>query len=189
MKKRKRKGVFVMARKSLLVLALLCAAVFGPVFTVNANAASPDNPKCDALSGAAYGMCLSAYAIGCDDKVTANPGCATIASKFSQVTGQTPVWLLPPCPCGAAADFERYLSADGGAGSCIDKVDAQIIVYGSSPTSFYHVWSMYPAYTGSTPTCGFNGVSKIALTTDEASSCIAELKSIISQNNLTCTGR
>ncbi len=85
-----------MFRRSVLVLAVFCAAIYyigiaGYVEATNPNA----DPRCEGLSGAAYGMCISAIAIGCDDPDTTIPGCTQIEENFTRITGEPPTWLPP----------------------------------------------------------------------------------------------
>ena len=59
----------------------------------NAIAGGPQgDPRCEGLSGAAYGLCSAAVAIGCDDTTISDSGCNKIGENFIQVTGSPPPW-------------------------------------------------------------------------------------------------
>jgi len=173
-----------MVRKNIIVLALLCVITYVAGMAGYANAAPATDPRCDTLSGAAYGMCLSAFAIGCDDPANTNPGCATIADKYFQVTGEIPVWNLPACPCGTAQDMIDYLAAGGGPGSCRDYVDSALGIYAATDY-FYYVTASYPVVSNAK--CTLGGVNSMLITPEEAQSCINEMTTVINQYNLTCT--
>jgi hypothetical protein len=165
----------------LIVLSfIVISTVFFPSQAVTATPV--DNPQCDGLTGAAFGLCAAATAVGCDGSDTQAPGCTQIAEQFTQITGETPPWTLPPCPCGTANDFVAYLDTGGGVQACGD-VTRQYLEIKSIFTS---VFSYYPGQFGSKQTCGFDNTSLYSLTNDEAQSCITELNSIITQYDLTC---
>jgi len=91
-----------MGRKIVLSFVGVLAALF--YLSSVAIAAGPDtDPRCEGLTGAAFGLCQAATAVGCDDEATRTPGCAEIEDSYTQITGNTPPWL---CPCS-----ETYQSA------------------------------------------------------------------------------
>ena len=164
-----------MFRRSVLILALFCAASYYIGIAGYAEAAS--DPRCEGLSGAAYGLCLAAIATGCDDLATANPGCAKIEESFTRITGVTPTWTLTPCPCGTATEFIAHLEEQGGAASCKNVrgrvLSIDTMEYGSS------IFSYYPGQGEEKQTCGYNGTSAYSMTDDEAKSCIIELETTL----------
>ena len=96
------------------VSIILVTAVLG--FSCNAFAQNAD-PICAELTGAAYGQCTAAVAVGCDGSATQPAGCVKIAENFTRLTGATPPWELPTvsCPCfsldSAIADIEAHLAS------------------------------------------------------------------------------
>jgi hypothetical protein len=167
-----------------LLLALLCAAIYVIGFAGNANAGPNTDPRCDGLSGAAYGMCTAAIAVGCDDKTATNPGCDTIEEKFTQVTGETPPWTLPPCPCGTSERMITHLESEDGPIGCSDEAGR---ILGIETKAYVNaVFSIYPYQDGSKQTCGYNNTSAYSMSDDEANSCLIEVRSTIDAYGLTC---
>jgi len=72
----------------------------GPIFIIGflmlglggAVAGPNDDPRCEGLSGAAFGMCASAIAIGCDDPNVQISGCDKITENYTKITGAPPPW-------------------------------------------------------------------------------------------------
>lgn len=86
-------------------LLLLFVVVFTSGTLNQAVAGSPaEDPRCHGLSGAAFGMCAAAIAVGCDDPATPKPGCEKIAENFTQITGKEPPWEVS-CPCWSTEDL------------------------------------------------------------------------------------
>ena len=86
-------------------LLLLFVVMFTSGTLNQAVAGRPaEDPRCHGLSGAAFGMCAAAIAVGCDDPATTKPGCVTIEENFTQITGEEPPWTVA-CPCWNADDL------------------------------------------------------------------------------------
>lgn len=58
-------------------------------------ATAEQDPRCEGLSGAAFGLCTAAISVGCDDEETRKPGCTKIEDKYEQITGGVPPWTIP----------------------------------------------------------------------------------------------
>jgi hypothetical protein len=177
-----------MTRRNVLVLVFLCAAIYGVGLAGYANAGGPaDNPRCVGLKGAAYGMCVAAFATGCDDPATTKPGCAKIEEKFTQVTGETPPWTLPPCPCGTINDFIAFIEASGygDALTCSDEVNVRLSI---DTRIVPFIYSFYPGFSSNLDkqTCGL-GSTSYSMTDAAAKSCIIELRATIENYRLTCS--
>jgi hypothetical protein len=175
-----------MFRQSVLVLVPFFILIYSVGVAGYAEAADPNSdPRCAGLSGAAYGMCISAIAIGCDDPAATNPGCTKIEENFTRITGETPTWTLPPCPCGTAERFIVHLQEQGGPISCTDEVDQLLSIATESYVS--SVFSFYPYQgLGQKQTCGTNDTSENSVTNDEAKSCLIEVRSTIDKYGLKC---
>jgi hypothetical protein len=179
-----------MSRRSVLVLVFLCVAIYGVGLAGYANAGGPaDNPRCVGLKGAAYGMCVAAFATGCDDPATTKPGCATIEKKFTELTGETPPWTLPPCSCGTSDEFITKLDRQGGAVSCTDQVNIMLSI--DSSTVSKSVFSNYPGNGPYQQCCLKSDEGEICIlapsSDDNLRSCIIELRATIDHYDLTCT--
>lgn len=113
-----------MSRRIVLVLGLFSAAIYFIGIASYAEAQKPNtDPRCKGLTGAAYGMCVSAIAIGCDDPENAPQGCTQIEDNFTQITGESPPWVSL---CPEASYYKMvvdYLLQQGASffngGSCI----------------------------------------------------------------------
>ncbi len=100
-----------MSRKIILSIVGVLAAVF--YLSSVAIAAGPNtDPRCVGLTGAAFGLCQAATAVGCDDPATQNPGCASIEDNFTQMTGENPPWLAPLCPCSEY--YQKFVATSWG---------------------------------------------------------------------------
>lgn len=91
-----------MKRARGFIVAIAIAAIFMVGMVLSAGyaivAASPANdPRCQGQTGAAYGMCTAAIAVGCHLDAT-KPGCDKITENFRVITGQVPPWLSCPVP-------------------------------------------------------------------------------------------
>ncbi len=75
-------------------------------FVTPAIAAPPDFSICDALTGAAWGLCRGGVAAGCADGSGNATACMTIEDNFRSVTGEDAPWITPPvtCPCDYVTD-------------------------------------------------------------------------------------
>ena len=73
-----------MFRRNLLTLALFCTAIFFVGMTGYGDAGNPNSdPTCEGLSGAAYGLCTAAIAIGCYDSRSLQLPNAPVSKKVS----------------------------------------------------------------------------------------------------------
>jgi hypothetical protein len=89
------------------------------VIGVGAGAAGPNgDPRCEGLSGAAYGMCSAAIALGCDDPETVGPGCEQVENNFTNITGETPPWTEVVCSGNADCASDEYCETP--IGRCSD---------------------------------------------------------------------
>ena len=85
-------------------------------FTHDASAQNAD-PICAGLTGAAFGQCTAALAVGCDGSATQPTGCTKISENFTRLTGATPPWEPPTLPCSCFAlntvitDTEAHLAS------------------------------------------------------------------------------
>lgn len=167
----------------LIVLSfIVISTVFFPCQAV--IAAPTDNPQCEGLTGAAFGLCAAATAVGCDGSETQAPGCENIAEQFTQITGVSPPWTLPACPCGTTNDFISYLDPRGGGSECIDK---GTVIYINSPVQTFDVFADFPGELIKNGSCGFaGGAIKYQTTLDETESCALNVKSAASHYNLSC---
>lgn len=91
-----------MKRERVFIVAIAIAVIFMVGMVLSAGyaivAASPANdPRCQGQTGAAYGMCTAAIAVGCHLDAT-NPGCDKITENFTKITGQVPPPWLSSCP-------------------------------------------------------------------------------------------
>lgn len=87
----------LLATNSTIVLALLFAA------WPTVSAAQASSALCAGYTGAAYGQCVGAAAVGCDGTATEPKGCANLAQLFETLTGNSPPWdttrPTDACPC------------------------------------------------------------------------------------------
>jgi hypothetical protein len=169
---------------SVLLAGLVFVVSVGQVF-----AAGPgEDPRCYGLTGAAYGICSSAIATGCDTNI-ANMGCQTIADKFITITGQTPPWstTLPDCPCGSSETFIKMLYEYAKAETlfCYDELGFYVEM--DSGPNIGLVFSFYPGQGKDIKqTCGFNNTSAYELSDAEAQSCVNELHKTADYFDLLC---
>jgi hypothetical protein len=166
------------------MIAVLFSGVFflgiGDQALANPNA----DPRCQGLSGAAFGMCAAAIAVGCDGETVA-AGCERIEDNFTQITGEVPPWTpLPKCPCGDIATFKDILVDATGLG-CTDEAGSYLAIDTDKQVSA--IFSFYPYQgVGNKQTCGFDNTSLYGLTDEEAQSCINELRTTIENLQITC---
>ncbi len=151
-------------------------------------AAKPGNdPRCVGLKGAAYGICTTAIANGCDTDIV-NLGCQTLADKFIAITGEIPPWstTLPGCPCGSSETFIKvlYPYAKADRLTCYD--DLGFYLKMDSGAYLGLVFSFYPDQGKEKQTCGFNNTSLYVLSDAEAQSCINELHKTADYFGLVC---
>jgi len=152
--------------------------------------ASPmDDPKCAGLTGAALGLCAAATAVGCDGSDTQAAGCTNIAEQFTQITGETPPWALPECPCGSTDYMISYLAARVDSKSSCDD-DGKIVAINTS-SSIRDVWSNYgPRICDKIQCqafyCGFVNTTSSLVDDDQAKSCALNIKNAASHYNLSC---
>jgi hypothetical protein len=165
--------------------------VVGSVAQVFAAAKSGNDPRCDGLTGAAYGICTTAIATGCDTDID-NMGCQTLADKFITITGEIPPWstTLPDCPCGSSETFINRLypfTKDQKTGltlTCYDDLGFYLEMDYGANTGL--VFSFYPDQGKSKQTCGFDNTSLYVLSDAEAQSCINELHKTADYFGLVC---
>ena len=83
------------------LLAALLLVFTGSVF------GEPDNDRCSAYSGKAFGICTSAMnnACGTDNEVNAQ-ACDNMENHFIDATGEMPPWL--GCPCWDEIDLLAF---------------------------------------------------------------------------------
>ena len=74
------------------------------------------DPICKGLTGAAFGQCQSAVAVGCDGTETQSKGCARIQENFEKIVGEEPPWKVGTCPCGSVEAYIDIIDADIKAG-------------------------------------------------------------------------
>jgi hypothetical protein len=55
------------------------------------------DPICAGLTGAAFGQCTAAVAVGCDGSVDQPTGCKKISENYTRLTGESPPWELGSC--------------------------------------------------------------------------------------------
>lgn len=84
-----------MKSKYWLQTAVICALTSIAILIVSfpASSAKWDFSLCDGLYGAAFGLCRSGIAVGCDLDDT-QPACSQIAEQFEQITGELPPWVI-----------------------------------------------------------------------------------------------
>lgn len=144
---------------------------------------------CEGFTGAAFGLCQAAYAVGCDDPNNQSPGCTKIETQFSNITGDTPPWSLPPCPCGTSSDFitifNPYSVGELWCGNFIS-VD-------SESTSFFRMNYNYPWINTNRQldisTCRVVSDSlhaDLQISNDEAQSCNKEIKATAEHFGVVC---
>ena len=96
-------------------LWLVCLSfISGAVLAANPNI----DPRCEGLTGAAFGLCNAATSMNCDDPQSAPNGCDRVADNFTQMTGETPPWTAYGCANNSdcAAD-ELCRTPDGSCDS------------------------------------------------------------------------
>jgi hypothetical protein len=118
----------VMHRIMFLVICYLC------ISTGTAVAGNPDaDPRCEGLSGAAFGLCTAAVSVGCDDPEVTNPGCSSVADNFIKITGNPPPWTEPLCSnngeCAANELCQMPIGSCGTTGTCEVRPVACVEVY------------------------------------------------------------
>ena len=74
--------------------AMAALAFLFPTASVHAA----QSEACEALTGAAHGLCRAAVALGCDGSESQRPSCTPIQETYAEVTGTSPPWVK--CPCG-----------------------------------------------------------------------------------------
>jgi len=72
------------------------------------TAQAAEDPRCVGLSGAAYGLCSAAVAIPCDGAPKQPRGCARIAARFQEITGDPPPWLARLCSSNTDCTVTEY---------------------------------------------------------------------------------
>jgi hypothetical protein len=95
--------------------------------------AADNDPRCEGLTGAAFGLCKAAIAVGCDDPEVTKPGCTKVEENFMQITGSEPPWTQPVCTDNSeCADYEFCRTPDGscgGPGVCKDRYESCLGAY------------------------------------------------------------
>jgi len=61
--------------------------------------AAAESPICAGLTGAAFGQCTAAVAVGCDGSIDQPNGCARIEKNFTRLSGESAPWVLGTCAC------------------------------------------------------------------------------------------
>ena len=111
------------------IFVSLAVLVIGSIASANPTT----DPRCEGQTGAAFGLCSAAIAMGCDNAETALPGCARIAENFTRITDKAPPWNVGTCTTDSDCDDGAYCKfvdgACGGTGVCKSKpvLCAQII--------------------------------------------------------------
>jgi hypothetical protein len=162
--------------RKLLLVIILCI-IHG--LSTNAFAEGPkDDPNCEGLTGAAFGLCASAAALGCDDSTT-KLGCEKIDETYFTITGDIPPWSA--CPCFSLGTVNsvvydlRVYEPDYG---CINKevgVD-YISTYIITGSADYQLWVGYNDNYGNW--CSYNELNigytwtyVVDITYEEALAC------------------
>jgi hypothetical protein len=111
--------------------ALVAASLLLAAGTAAANPNA--DPRCASLSGAAYGLCIAALAVGCDDPETEKRSCAKLAANFRRITGEEPPWTEPVCVENADCAIGEFCSKPegscAGAGTCAPMPSACPLYY------------------------------------------------------------
>ncbi len=86
-----------MRKQTILVAILFCAAIYGFGIAESFAANPADDPfsHCTdlGLTGAEFGMCTAAIAVGCDiPENGGHPECIRIANNYQRITGVPPQW-------------------------------------------------------------------------------------------------
>jgi len=168
--------------RKLSALVFICVATIGAASTpVLAKGPSRD-AACAGLSGAAFGVCQAAIAVGCDGTANQPTSCINIQTKYTQLTGDpTPPWTMPPCPCGTSEDFVTFAGTKDvfcrvqvtDSGASILRLDPT----GARQPADNYVFSFFPGSLAieDKQTCGFRWISQANVTDAEAKSCMAEI--------------
>ena len=97
------------ALASLLLLSAL------PIISQAQNA----DPICAQLTGAAFGQCTAAVAVGCDGSANQLAGCTRIAENFARLTGMAPPWELGTCSCFTYDEIVADIKAHNAVGDSL----------------------------------------------------------------------
>lgn len=79
-------------------LVLLLASTLLTLAALHTTAQAQD-AVCTGLTGAAFGQCTAAVAVGCDGSITQPAGCTKIEGNLTRLTGETAPWVIGPCSC------------------------------------------------------------------------------------------
>lgn len=156
-----------------------------------ANTASAQSVDCAGLSGAAFGLCIGAQASECDGSETDSKGCDKMELRFEEMTGTTPPWTLPDCPCGSAADFITLIEISGAT-------DIVCSVFDKEPNDFLAIDTLTSpslVFTALPPLnftenffCGTHNNILFDVDDDEAQSCVNNIVAAAANFGVICTG-
>ena len=131
--------------------------------------------NCVGLSGAAYGLCLSANAVGCNGTDTQPPGCTQIETRYTEITGETAPWTLPPCPCGDPSRFVEVIKDSGAAEIDCHTISGtegqQLLTINTRGFDDQIIFTYLAPFSTSKHTCGFYKASEADVTEDQATAC------------------
>lgn len=82
-----------MCKNNNRILVFLSTFICLFIISFNSFANGHVDPRCEGLTGAAYGMCSAAVSVGCDDPDSQNGGCTTLVEKYTQITGEKAPWI------------------------------------------------------------------------------------------------
>jgi len=165
------------------------------------------DPICKGLTGAAFGQCQAASAVGCDGTETQPKGCSRIEENFKKIVGQVPPWKLGSCPCGTVDAYTEIIKADLGAGfKPVGEIRDHEEIGSGNPYTIIAVghdfistdplildlhaapfFSFYPRYSSdqwAKQTCGTFGTSLYSLSDEEATYCVATILKAITDTGI-----
>jgi hypothetical protein len=141
---------------------------------------------CDAETGAAYGLCnayCEAMDCGGDDPQASQTACDQVAARFRRITGEDPPCLAPACRCvDEIPGFREAVNGQFGFTSCRARVDPNLGFVDLTTGDNRHL----VAQSGFDQGCAF-GTAFQELTEEEAQSCVALLRVVAAEADLTCT--
>lgn len=175
-------------------------AIFASLLLLSAlpsiSQAQNADPICGDLTGAAFGQCTAAVAVGCDGSANQPAGCTRIAENFTRLTGTVPPWELGTCSCFTYDEIVADVDAHKAVGDSLfwcenssSTAEGFGIYNGGSCTGR----TVHPEFSAGVlkdalneilGACSNHGVSLKLVTPGEPEACLATVKKAAADTNL-----
>lgn len=169
------------------------ASLLLPAALPSISQAQNTDPICSDLSGAAFGQCTAAVAVGCDGTANQPAGCTRIAENFTRLTGTAPPWELGSCSCYTYEDIVSDVRVHVASGESLvwcATATSFIIQKGKgcelrTATPEFGAALVDKAGTEVVGTCINHGPVQKLFTPGEPEACLATIKKAAADTNLT----